>query len=408
MRTVRYINGCIITPWGCVERGTLITRGERIAIISEGGGTRIPLEADETVDLEGDYLAPGFLDIHVHGGGGGDFMDGTQDSFRKAMETHLAHGTTGLCPTTLTATMEELKQVFGQSAAMRRLAENPKEGLPGILGVHMEGPYIAESMKGAQDAEFIRDPRDGSFRQILEMAAGELKIWTAAPELPGASAFAAEARRAGVLLSVGHSDARIEEVEQAARDGYTMATHLYSSMSTIIRENGCRRPGVLEASLLMDALDVEVIADGMHLPASLLQLIVKTKGVEHIILVTDAMRGAGMGPGRYRLGSQKNGQEVISDGEIARLQDGISFAGSVATADRLIRVMNEQGQVPLWQAVRMMTYNPARALGEREIGSLETGKYADMVRFAPGVKVKEVYRRGRLVCKAGRKQEAGE
>lgn len=396
MKKVRYINGSVITPWGCLERGCLLTEGERIAAVLEG--EKAP-EADETVDLEGDFLAPGFLDIHVHGGGGGDFMDGSRESFRKAMELHLSHGTTGLCPTTLAADRTELERVFEQSRRMRREAEKPEEGLPAILGVHMEGPFISEAMSGAQDPAFIQEFNEEAVEEILQMASGELRIWTAAPELSGAAAFAVRVRKEGVLLSVGHSDARLEEVEQAVRDGYTMATHLYSSMSTIIRENGVRRPGVLEAALLLDALDAEVIADGMHLPPSLLKLAVKTKGMEHIILVTDAMRAAGMPPGIYRLGSMKRGQEVISDGLVARLQDGVSFAGSVATADRLVRVMHEQAHMPMWQAVRMMTCNPAKALGERERGCLEAGKYADMVRFDSRVNVKEVYRYGRLAWK---------
>ncbi|MCI8287157.1 MAG: amidohydrolase family protein, partial [Lachnospiraceae bacterium] len=153
-------------------------------------------------------------------------------------------------------------------------------------------------------------------------------------------------------------------------------------------------PGVLEAAMLMDELDVEVIGDGMHLPASLLKLIVKTKGMDRIILVTDAMRAAGLPAGHYKLGSLKEGQTVWSDGQIARMPDGISFAGSVATTDRLIRVMRDEAGVPLWQAVNMMTRNPARALGETEIGVLEPGKKADLVCFDEQIHVERVYRDG--------------
>lgn len=429
MKKTLFVNGKIILQDGILEGGKLLVAGDRIQGIWSRGeaaegkesgdgrrqktwerkapedvrdnrGTEVwnkgeaGWEApDEIVDLQGRYLAPGFIDIHVHGGGGGDFMDAERGSWQQALSTHLQHGTTSLCPTTLTASMEEMETVFSLYREMEEEREQ-NSSRPRLLGLHMEGPYIAESMKGAQNADYIKLPEKGLTDWLLEKGAGSLRILTMAPELEGAGEVARAAREAGILLSVGHSDARLEDVEQAMRDGYTMATHLYSSMSTIIRENGMRRPGVLEAALLMDELDVEVIGDGMHLPASLLKLIVKTKGMDRIILVTDAMRAAGLPAGHYKLGSLKEGQTVWSDGQIARMPDGISFAGSVATADRLIRVMRDEAGVPLWQAVNMMTRNPAGALGETEIGMLEPGKKADLVCFDQQIRVERVYRDG--------------
>ncbi len=388
MEQTLFINGKIILQDRILEQGSLLAADGRIKEIRDSTGEK---SSCWVVDLQGNYLAPGFVDIHVHGGGGGDFMDGERDSWDQALRTHLRHGTTSLCPTTLTASPGEMERVF---ALYRELEREESRCLPRLLGVHMEGPYIAESMKGAQNADFIKRPERELTEWLLEKGAGALRILTMAPELEGAREAARAFREAGVLLSVGHSDARLEAVEQAAEDGYTMATHLYSSMSTIIRENGMRRPGALEASLLLDELDVEVIADGMHLPISLLKLILKTKGPERMILVTDAMRAAGMEPGHYKLGSLREGQTVWSDGQIARMPDGISFAGSVATADRLIRVMYREAGVPLGQAVNMMTRNPARALGEKEIGVLEPGKKADLVVFDEQIRIKSVYREG--------------
>lgn len=392
MKHTLYINGKIILQDGILEQGSLLTVGDRIREIRPGGERQLQRElreeADEVVDLQGKYLAPGFIDIHVHGGGGGDFMDGERESWQQALETHLRHGTTALCPTTLTAATEEMERVF---SLYREFCREQTNVGPRLLGLHMEGPYIAESMKGAQDARYIRKPEREFTGWLLEKGAGVLRILTAAPELEGMEEVARAARKAGVLLSVGHSDGRLEDVERAVRDGYTMATHLYSSMSTIVRENGMRRPGVLEAALLFEELDVEVIGDGMHLPASLLKLILRTKGAHHMILVTDAMRAAGLSPGSYKLGSLQGGQTVWSDGSVARMPDGVSFAGSVATADRLIRVMYREVGLPLWQAVNMMTRNPARALGEREIGVLEPGRKADMVSFDEQIRIDKVY-----------------
>lgn len=389
MRRILFKNAKLVLSDRIAQQGSLMVEGDRIAAVWEEN-VQSPAPA-ETIDLQGLYLAPGFIDIHVHGGGGGDFMDGTEDSWTRALQTHLIHGTTSLCPTTLTASDEEIDQVF---ARYRLFEKEDAPSMPRLLGLHMEGPFIAESMKGAQNAAYIRSPNQETADLLMKKGSGALRILTAAPELEGASILAAAAQKAGVLLSVGHSDGRLEDVEAAVAQGYTMATHLYSSMSTITRENGMRIPGVLEAALLLDALDAEVIADGMHLPAALLQLVVKTKGIDHVILVTDAMRGAGLAPGHYKLGSLRDGQTVWSDGTIARMPDGVSFAGSVATADRLIRVMHEDVGVTLWQAVNMMTRNPAKALGEREIGILEPGKKADLVCFDEHVRIRRVYRDG--------------
>lgn len=391
MKHTLFTNAKLILPDGILEQGNLMISGSRITAIWEQNASPHLPALIEVIDLQGACLAPGFIDIHVHGGGGGDFMDGTSESWQKALRMHLAHGTTSLCPTTLTASEKEIENVF---TLYRTFQHQTSLTLPRLLGIHMEGPFIAETMKGAQNAAYIRNPDQEIANQLMETGAGDLRILTAAPELTGASIVADTARKAGVLLSVGHSAARLEDVESAVKDGYTMATHLYSSMSTITRENGMRIPGVLEAALLFDALDVELIADGMHLPAALLKLVVKTKGAERIILVTDAMRAAGMEPGHYKLGSLQDGQTVWSDGAIARMPDGISFAGSVATADRLIRVMHRDAGVPLWQAVNMMTCNPAKALGEEEIGSLEPGKKADLVCFDENLQIRSVYRDG--------------
>ena len=348
------------------------------------------LSADTVIDGEGKYLAPGFIDIHVHGGGGHDFMDATVEATVGAMRAHMQHGTTTMVPTSLTSEDFELEALFNSIRTVKASLEY--ENLPFVPGVHLEGPYVAPVMAGAQDPKYIKSPTPEDWRKIVKLADGEILIWTVAPELDDAIEMARELRKEGILFSAGHSEAKYSDAVAAIEAGYTMATHLYSSMSTIIRENGYRVPGLLEAALLHDEYAVEVIADGKHLPISLLQLIRKTKGLERIVLVTDAMRGAGMPDGEYLLGSLTKGQLVSVFDGIAHMPDGISFAGSVATTDRLVRVMTKQAGLPLWEAVKMMTANPAREIGiDHCKGSLDIGMDADLVLFDDDINVKSVF-----------------
>lgn len=383
----------LVTPEGIFEDASVLLDGNKIAGVSTDG---TPLKADAVVDGENRYLSAGFIDIHFHGGGGHDFMDGTEEAFVGALEKHMHHGTTACVPTTLCCLNEELAETF---AACRKVRASEKaEELPEILGMHMEGPYIAPEMAGAQDPAYIRTPENGDWKEICELAAGDLKIWTVAPELPGAIEMCRELKDQGILFSAGHSAARYTDVTAAIDAGYTMATHLYSGMSTIIRENGYRVPGLLEGSLLHDEICVEVIADGLHLPISLLQLIYKTKGRDRMILVTDAMRGAGMPDGDYMLGSLKKGQMVqVFDG-IAHMPDGVSFAGSVATTDRLVRVMTKDAGIPLPDVIKMLTVNPAVELGiaDRK-GTVAPGYDADLVLFDENITICGVWRGGKKV-----------
>lgn len=382
----------LVTRDGIFDNAAVLLFDGKIEFVSTDGTMILPA-VDETVDGGGCYLSTGFIDIHVHGGGGHDFMDATEDAFRRALHSHMTHGTTSCVPTTLTAEMEELCEVFSVSRRVKNSADAEK--LPEILGLHLEGPYVAPEQAGAQDPKYIKIPSDGSWREIVDAAKGDLLIWTVAPELEGADDMCAALADSGIVFSAGHSSAKYTDVVRAIDAGYTMATHLYSSMSTIIRENGYRVPGLLEASLLHDEICAEVIADGLHLPPELLKLIVKTKGRDRIVLVTDAMRGAGMPDGEYLLGSLKRGQLVSVFDGIAHMPDGISFAGSVCTADRLIRTMTKKAGVSLSDAVTMLTENPAREIGVADHkGKVAVGYDADLVLFDEDVNVKAVWCRG--------------
>ena len=374
----------LVMPDG-IRPGSIGIRNGKIAAVAGPAS----LSGERTEDGEDLFLSPGFIDIHVHGGGGHDFMDGTVEAVRGALKAHMEHGTTSIFPTSLTSEDEELEAMFD---AVIKVRDSRDPFLPCIPGVHLEGPYVAASMAGAQDPKYIKDPSPDDWRKIVRMGRGTIRIWTVAPEKPGALDMARELAGDGIVFSAGHSEAEYSDAVEALRAGYTMATHLYSSMSTIKRVNGSRVPGLLEAAMLHDGYCAEVIADGMHLPAPLLRLTVKTKGVRRIVLVTDAMRGAGMPEGESILGSLSKGQKVMVSGGIARMPDGISFAGSVATADRLVRVMAGEAGVPLCDAVRMMTENPARETGlGASKGSLAAGYDADLVLFDEGINVKKVF-----------------
>lgn len=380
----------LVTPDGISDASVLIADGKIDSVIKDG---RAPA-CDEIIDGGGNFLSAGFIDIHVHGGGGHDFMDATEDAFRGALASHMRHGTTSIVPTTTCAESGELADVFRTA---KKVMEN-NAGLPEILGVHLEGPFIAPSMSGAQDPKYIKAPSRAVWEKILADADGTLLIWTVAPELPGADALARDLKARGIVFSAGHSAALYENAVRAIEAGCTMATHLYSSMSTITRQNGYRIPGLLEAALLHDELCAEIIADGIHLPPALLKLTVKTKGTDRLVLVTDAMRGAGMPDGDYMIGSLTRGQLVSVFDGIAHYPDGISFAGSVATADRLIRVMTSQAGVSLPDAVKMMTENPAREIGVSDRkGRVLPGYDADLVLFDSDIRIHSVWCRGEKV-----------
>ena len=386
MRSFVIDNVNAILEDGIREHAAVRIEDGAIASIGDAGS----LKADETVDGEGLYLSPGFIDLHVHGGGGADFMDADPAACRTAIRAHMEHGTTTIVPTTLCAEDGELARVFDSIIAVKNSDE--AKGLPHIPGLHLEGPFVNPAEAGAQDPEYIKTPSREAWEKIIRAARGELLIWTVAPELEDADRMCRELRAEGIIFSAGHSRATYDEAVRAYDSGFTMATHVYSSMSTIVRIRGERVPGLLEASLLRDDVTCEVIADGRHLPEPLLRTIVRMKGTDKIVLVTDAMRGAGMPDGEYLLGSYRRGQRVLVFDGIAHMPDGISFAGSVATADRLVRVMTKVAGVPLPDAVKMMTKNPAREIGLSDRrGVIKEGYEADLVLFDGDINIRSVF-----------------
>jgi N-acetylglucosamine-6-phosphate deacetylase len=381
-----FINARLIRRDGVLQHGYLQEENGRI--VSLGDMLHCPPLSGETVDCRGLYLSPGFIDLHTHGAGGFDFMDGRTEDILGAARAHMAHGTTALMPTTLTSSDEDL---FGTIDAYRQAAQ-VKTNMPRLLGLHLEGPYFSPTEKGAQDSRYLRNPTPEHYEHILEYADGAIGRWSVAPELPGALEMADRLSGTGILLSAAHTGATLAQMEQAFAHGITHLTHFYSGMSSIVRINGMRTLGVVESGYLLDGLTLEIIADGMHLPPELLRLILRCKNHDQISLCTDSMRGAGMPDGKSLLGSRKDGQEVFVENGVAYMPDHSCFAGSVATTDRLVRVMVYKAGLAVWEAVKMMSLNPARFIGrDGELGSLDVGKQADLVLFDDDILVQSVY-----------------
>lgn len=391
MASVLFRNGQIITATG-IYRGDVLTEGGLIRQVNLEGRGSGTAEAEQVIDLEGRYLSPGFIDIHTHGAGGADFMDGDQESVYRACRTHMLHGTTSIVPTTLTSTRESLMEFL----RFFNEIELEKDGMPNILGLHLEGPYFAESQRGAQDPKYLRNPDPDEYMEALGCTDRILR-WSFAVELPGAQQFLRTLREHHIISSLAHSDASCSQVMEAYENGISALTHFYSCMASVHREHAYRVAGAVEAGYLLDDLYVEVIADGCHLPAELLKLIYKVKGADHICLVTDSMRAAGMPDGEYMLGSLTAGQRCIVEDGVAKLPDRTAFAGSVATTDRLVRTFCQLTDAPLHEIIKMASLTPARLVGisDRK-GSISAGKDADLVVLDQQLQIRAVMVRGCL------------
>jgi N-acetylglucosamine-6-phosphate deacetylase len=387
---IKIFNGKVITPKSILENASVIVSNGKIIGIEKGNPN---INDALEIDAKGQYISPGFIDIHLHGGGGSDFMDGTPEAFLNIAETHAKYGTTAMFPTTLTAEPEDLVATIESF----EIAKSRNTNGASLLGMHLEGPYFAINQKGAQDPRFIRNPEESEYKKLIKNYKS-IKRWSAAPELPGAIEFGRFLVENNILPAIAHTDAIYEEAEEAFRNGYTLATHFYSAMLGVTRRNAYRYAGVVEAAYLIDEMDVEIIADGAHLPAPLLKLIYKIKGPDRTALITDAMRGAAMPAGKSLLGGYKNGVEVIVEDGVAKMPDRNSFAGSVATFDRLVRTMLTLAEVSLLDTITMASFTPARIMKvQDQKGSLVIGKDADIIIFDKDINIQMTMVEGRII-----------
>ena len=352
-------------------------------------------EFHEVIDGKGAYLSPGFVDTHVHGGNGRSFHDGSVEAIRNVLSVHLKGGTTSILPTLTSLTHEQYLTILSLFADL----DLRGEAVPDIEGIHMEGPYCSGSVLGAQDVKTYRTVDYREVDAYLEIYP-KIRKWTAACELEGGMGFGRFLERKGIVASIGHSNATLQETFEAYNNGYRHVTHLYSSCSSYHREGAYRKAGIVEAAFLIDGMDVEVIGDGVHLPKEFLQLIYKIKGPEHICLVTDATRwgGAKLPDGTKTFADAAESRVIYIENGVALVEDKSCFAGSIATADRLVRTATKIAGIPLVDSVRMATLTPARIIGiNRYVGSIARGKRANLLLFNDDIDIEGVFIQGKRV-----------
>ncbi|MCT2592775.1 N-acetylglucosamine-6-phosphate deacetylase [Streptomyces sp. N2-109] len=364
----------VVLPDGVAQNGRLAVEGRTLAAAE-------PAEP-ATYDLTGHWIVPGFVDVHVHGGGGGSFSAGDAGESMKVIDTHRRHGTTTLLASTVTGDLDDLAH---QAGALSELVEQGD-----LAGIHFEGPFIARNRCGAHEPELLRDPDPADVRKLVDAARGTARMMTLAPELRGGLDSVRLLAEHGVIAAVGHTDATYEATQEAIDAGATVATHLFNAMPAL----GHRVPGPIAALLRDERITIELINDGTHLHPGVLELAFDSAGPGRVVFITDAMGAAGMGDGVYPLGPMK---VDVRDG-VARLAEGGSIAGSTLTLDRALRRAVTVDGLPIEHAVRALSANPARLLGMADqIGSLEAGKDADLVVLDEDLALTAVMRKGSWV-----------
>lgn len=377
----RFKSSKIVLSDGLFDGSVYVENG----VITEVTARTLP--CDETIDLGDKYLSPGFIDMHLHGGAGVDFGSCDSEGAKKAARYHMSHGTTTLLPTltassfeaTVTA-LENLSPIVGEN-----------EDCPFIPGIHLEGPYFSVNQCGAQNIEFITAPKKDEYTALLDRFGDVISRWSYAPERDENGEFCKTLKKVGVIPSAGHTDAVQQDMETAFNNGCELVTHLYSCTSTVTRDKGFRRLGVIEYTFLKDGITAEIIADGKHLPADLIKMIFKIKGRERVALVTDALSIAGAD---IKSGDLNGVPFIVEDG-VCKLSDRSAFAGSIATADVLVRTCVKEAGISVVDSVYMASGVPARLLGLKK-GRIEKEFDADFAVLDDDLKVSGVYIGGNL------------
>lgn len=378
MGTVAFYRGRIMTPDQVISGSALLVKEGRISgFVSEN---EIPAEYDK-VHLADSWLLPGFIDVHVHGGGGADVMDGTVEAVRQLANFHLQHGTTAIYPTTVTHN----RGVLNKAIEAVELAMSEPDMKKRVLGVHLEGPYLSESRRGAQTADFIRVPHPEEYEAFFNMPA--VKLMTLAPEIQGSEEMVRLGITKGIRFSAGHSAAEYDLGVQSIQWGMSQVSHLYNAMTGLDR----RAPGLSAAALVSKELRTQLICDGVHVHPAMMKLAMKAKGAEGVILITDALKGTGSTEEFFYMGDQR----VTAKEQAFYLEDG-TLAGSQLTMDQAVRNAVKLGGVALQAAVKMASLTPAQAMGiDHYKGSITPGRDADFVVLDDRLELKQVWCMGR-------------
>lgn len=375
------INGEILTPQGWLKDGSVLISDGKILEVTNSD---LAVIGAKVIDAKGMYIVPGYVSMHSHGGGGHDFTEAPPEAFQAATEAHLKHGATTIFPTLSSSSFDTIRQ------AVETCEQLMAAGNGQIQGLHIEGPYLNRKMAGKQWEDCLKDPDPNEYLPLLDSTTC-IKRWDISPELPGAHEFAHETTSRGILTAITHTEAEYDEIKAAYQAGFTHAAHFYNAMPGFHKRREYKYEGTVESVYLTDPMTVEVIADGIHLPATILKLVYKVKGVEKTCLVTDALKYAAYD------GEVDDPRYIIENG-VCKLADHSSLAGSIATMDKLVQVMAFKANIPVADAIRMASETPANIIGvgDRK-GTLQRGKDADILILDKKLNVRCVFSQGNMV-----------
>ena len=376
------INGKIFTPQGWLDEGSVLMRDNKILEVTN---CDLALIGANLIDAKGMYIVPGFVCMHAHGGGGHDFTECTEEAFRTAVKAHQRHGATSIFPTLSSSPFSEIRKAVSICEKLMKEEDSP------VLGLHVEGPYLNPKMAGGQFSGKVKNPDKEEYTSLLDET-NCIKRWDSSPELPGALEFAGYLRSKGIVAAISHTEAEYDGIKAAYEAGYTHAAHFYNAMPGFHKRREYKYEGTVESVYLTDGMTIELIADGIHLPSTILRLAYKLKGVSHTCLVTDALAYAAAE------GVEITDPNVIIEDGVCKMADRSSLAGSIATMDVLVRTMVQKADIPLADAARMVSETPARIMGvDDRKGTLQKDKDADLLVLDRDLNIRAAWAMGNLI-----------